>query len=164
MRCGRDLAIMLLAGLVVAAGLARSSPAGTFADVGLVVSGKVAGGRQLLGPADLRAAGVDEVVASVPWAKGTARFVGLPLHRLLALVGASGSSIEALDGHGNSTGLAIEEALARGALIAIGREDEPIARGGGGPYWLVYPATAPDVRHHRLGPPPLPRLTELRIR
>lgn len=165
MCCGRGLATLLLAaGVLLAAGLARASPTGAAGEVGLVVSGKVAGGMRRLGPEDLGAAGVDEIVAWVPWASGTARFVGLPLHRLLALVGASGASLEALDGRGNSVGLAIEEALARDALIAISRDGEPIARGGNGPYWLVYPLAAAGPRQATLGPPPLPRLRELRIR
>jgi hypothetical protein len=163
MRCGRYLAIVLLAGLVLAAGPARAAPAGAAGEVGLVVSGKVAGGRQLLSMEDLGAAGVDEVVARVPWARGAARFAGLPLRHLLAMVGASGTSIEARDGRGNRTNLSIEEALARNALIAISHEGEPIAQGGSGPYWLIYPEPEGAGRRSGLGPPPLPRLLELRI-
>jgi hypothetical protein len=163
MRCGRDLAIVLLAGLVLAAGPAWAAPAGAAGEVGLVVSGKVAGGRQLLSMEDLGADRMDEVVARVPWASGTARFAGLPLRRLLAMVRASGSSIEARDGRGNRTNLSIAEALARNALIAISHEGQPIAKGGGGPYWLIYPEPEGAGRRSGLGPAPLPRLIELRI-
>ncbi len=160
MRRGRYLAIVLLAG-VLAAGPAAS--AGAAGEVGLVVSGKVAGGRQRLSMEALGAAGMDEVVARVPWASGTARFAGLPLRRLLDMVGASGASIEARDGRGNRTNLAIEEALARDALIAISHEGEPIAGGGSGPCWLIFPEPEGAGRRSGLGPAPLPRLVELRI-
>ncbi len=166
MRSGRELAIVLLAVLVLAVGPA--APAGAAGEVGLVasglvVSGKVAGGRQLLSMEALGAAGVDEVVARVPWARGSARFAGLPLRRLLAMVGAAGSTIEARDGRGNRTRLAIEEALARNALIAIRHEGLPIAAGGSGPCWLIYPEPEGAGRPSGLGPAPLPRLVELRI-
>lgn len=161
----RDLAIVLLAGLLAAGPAAPAGAAGEVGLVvsGLVVSGKVAGGRQRLSMEELGAAGVDEVVARVPWASGTARIAGLPLGRLLAMVGASGTSIEARDGRGNRTNMAIEEALARNALIAISHEGEPIARGGSGPCWLIYPEPEGAGRRSGLGPAPLPRLVELRI-
>ena len=157
---------MLLTALVLAAGPAV--PAGAAGEVGLVVSGlivsgKVAGGRQRLSMEDLGAAGMDEVVARVPWARGTAHFAGLPLRRLLDMVGASGSSIEARDGRGNRMHLSIEEALARNALIAIRHEGLPIAAGGSGPCWLIYPEPEGAGRRPGLGPAPLPRLVELRI-
>ena len=57
----------------------------------------------------------------------------------------------------------IEEALARNALIAFSHAGEPIPAGGSGPYWLIYPEAPGDARRPGLGPPPLPRLLELRI-
>jgi len=88
---------------------------------------------------DLRALPQQGITLSYPDWKRQIRFTGPSLHAVLKAAGAHGRSLEmmALDGYSAR----FTQKLIDGGtfVLAIAMNDEPLAIGGHGPVWLVFP-------------------------
>lgn len=127
----------------------------------LRLSAPADGRTMTVGPDRLAMLGREMVRVAVPWTHGAVLYEGVSLRRLLAHFAARGSELEVVDGRGHSIGVAIDDALARGAFVVERRAGESAALGKRGPFWLVFSDDADGAPG--FGPRAFAGLVELRV-
>ena len=138
----------LLFGLsaVVLAQVARADPMPLPLPEGpviLTVTGAIA---QANGPdgaqfdlAMLEALGPVEIETTTIWTDGPQTFRGVPLARLVEVLGAEGEVIAATALNEYTVEIPLEDAVAGGPILAFARNGAPLSVRDKGPLWVIYP-------------------------
>ena len=89
--------------------------------------------------AEMEALGASELVTTTPWTEGPQRFTGVPLQRLIAAIGARGTSLRAVALNDYAVTMPIAETVAQGAFLATRLNGAPLPVRTRGPFWMVFP-------------------------
>jgi hypothetical protein len=130
--------VALLAGILfmgAAAAQTTSSPTKPI----LTISGKVTGEVVEFDREKLEALGMVMIETTTPWYKGTVRFEGVPLDKLMHSVGANGERVVALALNDYSTEIPMEDFAKHKAILALKRDGEYMPVRDKGPLFIVYP-------------------------
>lgn len=101
---------------------------------------------RILGLADLDALGTAELVTRTPWTQGPQHFGGLPMARLLAAVGAHGTTLRAVALNDYAVTMPAAAMVEDAAFLATRRDGVPLAVRDRGPFWIVFPwSSRPDL-------------------
>lgn len=87
----------------------------------------------------LESLGQASIVTSTPWYKTVNRFDGVPMHKLMQAVQASGERITALALNDYATAIPIEDFERYGVLLALKRDGEYMPVRDKGPLFIIYP-------------------------
>lgn len=153
---------LTLVALVAPGGVMAQGVVGFATAPALHLGGKIAGRSTVVHAQDLAEIGRETIRAETPWTAGPTVYEGVKLARLLDHVGADGQDLEIVDRRGDSLGMAIADATARGAFLVDRRAAADDALGKRGPFWLVFPV--PPDGQPAMGPPAIAGIVELRIR
>lgn len=122
-------------------GAAESLPKPTGAVI-LTVSGKIAEtnapGRADFDREMLESLGKATIKTSTPWTEGAPTFEGVPLAKLLAAVGATGTTLRAVALNDYKSALPAKDA-GLGVLLALKINGAPMRVRDKGPIWIIYP-------------------------
>jgi hypothetical protein len=96
----------------------------------------------------LEALGTSSFETSTPWYNGPVRFEGVPMHRLMEEVGASGSSLVAYALNDYSTEIPMEDFTRYPVILALKRDGAYMPVRDKGPLFIVYPYdSSPELKH-----------------
>lgn len=123
------LATSLLPGIAVAQPVAALDVTGSIAPPT----------RRRLSLPELEALGLVEVATTTPWTNGVQHFSGVPLHVLLASLGARGETLTAVALNDYQVTIPRAPALAADATIATRQAGHPLSVRERGPFWIVFP-------------------------
>lgn len=90
----------------------------------------------------LEAIGTESFETSTIWTDGLQRFTGVPLHTLLAAVGAEGQTLRAIALNDYAVEIPVSDAREGGPIVAFLHNDAPMSVREKGPLWIVYPYDA----------------------
>ena len=140
-----------LAAIVCLAGpAAAQSPAAGAAPVLLTVTGKVKSGPVQFDRAALEKIGMVGFETATPWYAGKVKFEGVPLEKLMAEVGATGTKIVAVAANDYSTEVPVSDLAAYGPILALKRDGEYMTVRDKGPLFVVYPFDSnPDLKSQK---------------
>jgi len=110
----------------------------------LTVSGAInhtntADGRAQFDLAMLSGSETRQLVTSTPWTDGPQTFTGIPLARLLELVGAKGQTLHAVALNDYAVDIPASDAQRYAVLVAYTRNGAAMPVADKGPLWIVYP-------------------------
>jgi hypothetical protein len=150
---GMKLALLALGALFIPALSVAETP--QLADKPmLTVSGKISApngeeGVQFSREA-LEALGMVTIETTTPWYKGVVKFEGVPLHKLMQTVGASGERLTAIALNDYSSELPIEDFAKYNVILALKRDGEYMPVRDKGPLFIIYPYDAtPELRSQK---------------
>lgn len=89
--------------------------------------------------ASLEAIGLKTVQTANPWFDGRTSFEGIPLQRLMTLVGAKGQSVMAVALNDYVTTIPITDFMKFNVILALKREGNYMAVRDKGPLFIIYP-------------------------
>jgi hypothetical protein len=144
MVCGR----LIFASLFCAIGLATAAiAAGTLGQPSekpmLTVSGKIAvtnkDGTALFDRAMLEGMGMVSIETTTPWYKGSVKFEGVSLAKLMTAVGASGDKIVAVALNDYAVEIPMDDIKKYNVVLALKRDGEYMPVRDKGPLFIVYP-------------------------
>jgi hypothetical protein len=120
----------------------------------LTVSGKIAASSSEDGVQfdrdALEALGMVTIETTTPWYKGVVKFEGVPLHKLMQSVGATGESVTAIALNDYSSELPIGDFAKYGVILALKRDGQYMPVRDKGPLFIVYPYDAiPELRSQK---------------
>jgi hypothetical protein len=120
----------------------------------LTVSGKISpaniGGVVNFDRASLEALGMVAMETTTPWHKGVVKFEGIPLHKLMQSVGATGERLTVIALNDYSSELPIEDFAKYNVLLALKRDGEYMPVRDKGPLFIIYPYDAlPELRSQK---------------
>jgi hypothetical protein len=139
---------LIFASLFCAIGLATAAiAAGTLGQPSekpmLTVSGKIAvtnkDGTALFDRAMLEGMGMVSIETTTPWYKGTVKFEGVSLAKLMAAVGASGDTIVAVALNDYAVEIPMDDIKKYNVVLALKRDGEYMPVREKGPLFIVYP-------------------------
>jgi hypothetical protein len=133
--------------LLIAAGLATGAEAGSLPPVKsepiLEIVGKIentnAPGVATFDREMLESIGLETVTTTTPWHSGTIRFEGVSLAKLMALVGAKGTTVRALALNDYTTVIPIDDFARFGTILAMKRDGQYMSVRDKGPLFVIYP-------------------------
>lgn len=133
--------IILLAGAPAASAADLPAPSGKRV---LTVSGAIANtntsdGRALFDLAMLSGDETRQLVTTTPWTDGPQTFTGIPLARLLDLVGAKGQTLHAVALNDYAVDIPAADARRYPVLVAHSRNGAAMPIADKGPLWIIYP-------------------------
>lgn len=136
-------AVALLLVLTGTAALAADLPAPSGKRV-LTISGAItntntADGRAQFDLAMLSGDETRQLVTSTPWTDGPQTFRGIPLARLLDLVGAKGQTLHAIALNDYAVDIPVADARRYPVLVAYSRNGTAMPVADKGPLWIIYP-------------------------
>lgn len=140
-RCGMLLTVGLLAGAPCHVAARTDSLPPSERPV-LSIGGRIAaspGEERHFTLRELEALGTEALETATPWTRGIQHFTGVPLRRLLEVVGASGTSLRMVALNDYAVSVPVEDALLHGLLLATRRDGQPMRVRDRGPVWLLYP-------------------------
>ncbi|HWL18170.1 MAG TPA: molybdopterin-dependent oxidoreductase [Bradyrhizobium sp.] len=109
----------------------------------LTVSGKItvtnSEGAAQFDRAMLEGLGMVSFETTTPWYKDPVKFEGVPLAKLMAVVGATGQRIVAIALNDYSAEVPMEDALKYQVIVALKRDGEYMPVRDKGPLFVVYP-------------------------
>jgi hypothetical protein len=79
------------------------------------------------------------IETSTIWTDGTQVFTGVPLTKLVEVLGASGSTIAASALNDYTVEIPLEDAVEGGPILAFEANGKPLSVRDKGPLWVVYP-------------------------
>lgn len=135
--------IAIAVGLAVSsASMAQSLVAPKSAPI-LVISGditntNVAGTAQFDLPM-LEALGMEKMSTKTPWYEGVVTFEGVPMDKLMKMVGAKGTSVRAVALNDYAINIPISDFAEYGTMLAIKRDGQYMPVRDKGPLFIVYP-------------------------
>lgn len=135
--------IAIAAGLAVSsASMAQSLAAPKSAPI-LVISGditntNVEGTAQFDLPM-LEALGMEKMSTKTPWYEGVVTFEGVPMDKLMKIVGAKGTSVRAVALNDYAINIPISDFAEYGTMLAIKRDGQYMPVRDKGPLFIVYP-------------------------
>lgn len=83
--------------------------------------------------------GVTSFETTTPWFTGKVKFEGVPLDRIMKLVGADGDEVVAVALNDYSTTLPLKDFAEHGVLLALKRDGQYMTVSDKGPLFIVYP-------------------------
>ena len=108
------------------------------------------GSQVLLDRATLESIGRDSFETATPWYTGKVRFEGVPMSRLMQVVGASGKMVRATALNDYTTDIPMEDFERFGVLLALKRDGEYMPIRDKGPLFIVYPFDKfPELQTHQ---------------
>lgn len=91
--------------------------------------------------------GMVSVETTTPWHKGTTRFEGVPLKKLMDTVGAKGQRIVVVALNDYSSEIPIEDVRRYNVILALKRDGEYMPVRDKGPLFIIYPYDSdPELR------------------
>lgn len=138
--------------------VARQALAGTIAPaqgkVILKISGRIANtngdGTAEFDVAMLEALGMESFSTMTPWYAERVTFEGVPMTRLLAFVGATGTSVTVSALNDYATDIPIEDFKKYRVILALKRDGAYMPVKDKGPLFIVYPYDSdPELKHQR---------------
>jgi hypothetical protein len=107
----------------------------------LTVSGKISapGGTVEFDRESLEKLGLVSIETATPWYTGKVKFEGVPLKLLMAQVGASGQTLQALALNDYSTEIPMADLAKYNVILALKRDGEYMPVRDKGPLFVVYP-------------------------
>lgn len=87
----------------------------------------------------LEALGETSFVTSTPWYKGTARFDGVLMHKVMQAVQATGDRVTAVALNDYTTDIPVSDFEKFGVLLALKRDGEYMPIRDKGPLFIIYP-------------------------
>lgn len=87
----------------------------------------------------LRALPADTFTTTTIWTNGPQQFKGVPLHALLAKLGASGQALRSIAINAYEVQIPVSDAEKGGPIIAYELNGNPMSVRDKGPLWIVYP-------------------------
>jgi hypothetical protein len=120
----------------------------------LTVSGRIkitnGDGTARFDRAMLEGIGLQRIDTTTPWHKGTVRFEGVPLARLMQLVGAEGDRVSVVALNDYSSEIPIEDFAKYGVILALKRDGEYMPVRDKGPLFVIYPYdSSPELKHQK---------------
>lgn len=133
---------------VALAPLAAPAPAAAQAEKPiLLVDGRTTAGKSEFTRSELEALGTATIRTATPWHDGQQTFEGVPLARLMAHVGASGTKVQVVALNRYKTEIPVSDFAAQGAILALKRNGEYMEVRDKGPLFVIYPFDAkPDLK------------------
>ncbi|MFC3124130.1 molybdopterin-dependent oxidoreductase [Pseudoroseomonas globiformis] len=111
-----------------------------------LIGGEADAGERAFSMDELEALGSASFVTSTPWTKGSQRFTGVPLKRLLDAVECRGTMLHAFAINDYRGEIPVSDAESHGPLLATRLDGRPMRVRDFGPIWLVYPwSERPDL-------------------
>lgn len=143
-----------VAALLLVGGAGANELAAPKGEVILSVTGKIARanapGRADFDRDMLIALGMTTIRTSNSWSDGATAFEGVPVAKLLEVVGASGSKIRATAINNYAIDLDVEEMRRYPVLLAMKADGQELRRRDRGPLWVIYPRDSfPELREER---------------
>ena len=134
-----------------AAGPGLATPTG---EVILTISGRIGTGNRagaaVFDRAMLEALGMKAFTTATPWYDAPSTFEGVPMARLMEVVGAEGETVTALALNDYATELPMSDFARFGVLLAIKRNGAYMPVRDKGPLFIVYPFDSdPELRTRR---------------
>lgn len=109
----------------------------------LTVSGRIGtrndGDAAVFDRAMLEELGTAGFTTATPWYDGPVRFEGVPMARLMQVVGASGETVTAIALNDYSTDIPLADFARFGVLLAMRRDGRVMRASDKGPLFIVYP-------------------------
>ncbi len=100
--------------------------------------------------ATLEAVGMVTIETNTPWYKTPVKFEGVPLAKLMDLVGAKGSNVVAVALNDYSSEIPIEDFAKYNVILALKRDGEYMPVRDKGPLFVVYPYDAnPELKSQK---------------
>ena len=87
----------------------------------------------------LESLGMVTITTTTPWHKGTVTFEGVPMAKVMELVGAKGKTVKALALNDYATQIPMEDFAKFGVILALKRDGEYMPVRDKGPLFIVYP-------------------------
>jgi hypothetical protein len=87
----------------------------------------------------LESLGMETITTTTPWHKGTVTFEGVPMAKVMELVGAKGKTVKALALNDYVTQIPMEDFAKFGVILALKRDGEYMPVRDKGPLFIVYP-------------------------
>ena len=117
----------------------------------LTISGKIGAfnrdGTAQFDRAMLEGLGMVVVETSTPWYKGSVKFEGVPLSKLMKVVEATGQRISAVALNDYSSEIPIEDITKYNVILALKRDGEYMQVRDKGPLFIIYPYdSAPELK------------------
>jgi hypothetical protein len=143
---GAFVALLAIMGAAYAASLAAPAEKPI-----LTISGKIAvtnkGDTAEFDRAMLESIGLVTVETSTPWHEGKVKFEGVPMDKLMKLVGATGQRVVAVALNDYSTEIPMEDFGKYNTILAIKRNGEYMPVRDKGPLFIIYPYDSnPDLQ------------------
>lgn len=109
----------------------------------LVIEGDIANtnveGAAQFDRAMLESIGMESFVTETPWFTGPSKFEGVPLAKLMEMVGAKGDELEAVALNDYRATVPIADFADHGVILALKRDGEYMPVRDKGPLFIVYP-------------------------
>ncbi|WP_395446340.1 molybdopterin-dependent oxidoreductase (plasmid) [Aminobacter sp. UC22_36] len=83
--------------------------------------------------------GVSSIETTTPWFTGLVKFEGVPLQKIMELVGADGKEVVAVALNDYKTTIPTEDFARHNVLLALKRDGQYMAVSDKGPLFIVYP-------------------------
>jgi hypothetical protein len=120
----------------------------------LTITGNItttnADGVALFDRAMLEKLGMISFETTTPWYSGVTKFEGVPMAKLLALVGAKGTRLVVVALNDYSSEIPIEDFERYGVILALKRDGEYMPVRDKGPLFIVYPYdSAPELKSQK---------------
>ncbi len=87
----------------------------------------------------LESLGLETITTTTPWHKGQVTFEGVPMAKVMELVGAKGKTVKALALNDYATQIPMEDFAKFGVILALKRDGEYMPVRDKGPLFIVYP-------------------------
>ena len=87
----------------------------------------------------LESLGMETITTTTPWHKGQVTFEGVPMAKVMELVGAKGKTVKALALNDYATQIPMEDFAKFGVILALKRDGEYMPVRDKGPLFIVYP-------------------------
>ncbi|MBX6321865.1 MAG: molybdopterin-dependent oxidoreductase [Rhodospirillaceae bacterium] len=133
-------ALALLVATLPPASAGGPSPAGPVLTVLRGTAPGRGGDRMVFDLSTLERLGTVTIETSTPWTEGVQRFEGVPLRRLLAAAGATGSSMVIARAQNNYVAVIPADDFRKyDVILAFRQNGRALSAGVTGPFFLVYP-------------------------
>ena len=97
----------------------------------------------------LESLGMETITTTTPWHKGQVTFEGVPMAKVMELVGAKGKTVKALALNDYATQIPMEDFARFGVILAPKRDGEYMPVRDKGPLFIVYPYDSkPELKSH----------------
>jgi hypothetical protein len=136
--------LFLIAAAMLAVVFAGGTPRAQDADpVILTIDGQISGGTARdFSAKQLEALGMTAVETTTPWHNGKIRFEGVPMHRLLQQVGASGKNAAVVALNNYRTEIPLADFKRYPVILALKKDGAYMPVSEKGPLFIIYPFDA----------------------
>lgn len=132
------VSVVLLCGAVQAQTLGVPTETPILVISGNITNTNVSGTAQFDRPM-LEALGMTKITTKSPWYDGSVVFEGVPMDRLMSVVGAKGTNVRAIALNDYVTMIPIEDFAKFGTLLAVKQNGEYMSVRDKGPLFIIYP-------------------------